>query len=149
MAAKDKIETGFRFWFDDSGGTPRDLSDGLIPGSFNGGGKTLDQVDMTGVSNAVRNYLGGHAEAPVSAKFLHDDTASTGAHTVLKDMVGSVGTLTAQWGSAGVAPAAGDPEWEGEYLCVEARVAFEGGKSVINAQFLPGTSTPPAWGVYA
>ena len=33
MAAKDKIETGFTFAYDDQGGTVRDLSGDLIPGS--------------------------------------------------------------------------------------------------------------------
>lgn len=146
MAGKDKVERGFRFQFDDNGGTARDLSGDLVSGSFQGGGKVFDEADMTGVSESVKNYLAGHADSPVQAQFHMNDAATTGAHTVLKDMVGAVGTLTAQWGSNGAAPTTGDPEWEGEYVCLQADIALNGNKFVINALFKPSGSTPPAWG---
>lgn len=146
----NKIERGFRLWFDDSGGTARDLSASLIPGTVSGGGKTLDEVDMTGVSNAIRHALGGHASAPVTAQFNMDDTATTGSFTVLKGMYGSIGTLTLQYGSLGNAPDTGDPEWEGEYVLLDASVTQSGGKMIVNATWAPAAGqTDPAWGTVA
>lgn len=149
MAGKDKVERSFRLLFDDSGGTARDLSADLVPGSVSGGGLTFDQVEMTGVSNTVKNYLAGHAESPVSAQFYLNDTATTGAFTVLTGMDGSVGTLTLQWGADGAAPTTNDPEWEGEYLLADCSVGFNGGKAVLNTEFVPGSGTAPAWGTVA
>jgi hypothetical protein len=149
MAGKDKIERGFRIWFDDAdvSGTARDLSGDLLPGSVNGGGKVLDEVEMTGVSDAVKKYLAGHAQAPVSARFHMNDTATTGAFTVLSGMEGMRGTLTLQYGSNGVAPTTGDPEWEGEYVFLGFNVVPDSGKMVLEATFQPASGyADPAWG---
>lgn len=148
MAGKNKTENGFRLYFDDSGNTARDLTASLVPGSVTMG-YTLEQVDMTGVSDAMKNYLAGHADAPVTAKFFLDDTATTGSHTVLKGVLGSTKTLTLQWGSNGAAPTTGDPEWEGEYTYFGGSVSMEGGRAVLNAEWRPGTSTAAAWGTVA
>jgi hypothetical protein len=78
-----------------------------------------------------------------------NDTATTGAFTVLKAMVGEVGTLTLQWGSNGATPSTGDPEWEGEYTLMQANIVFDGGKAVVDCTFQPGSSTAPAWGTVA
>lgn len=146
MAGKNKIERSFRIKWDDSGTTARDLTGDLVPGSLRGGGIKLDEVEMTGVSEAVKNYLAGHGDAPVQAQFYLNDTATTGAHTVLSGTQGVVGTLTLQYGANGAAPTTGDPEFEGEYTYFGGDVTFVGGKAVINATFKPGTATPPAWG---
>jgi hypothetical protein len=147
MAGKDKIERGFRVIWDDGGGTPRDLSAALLPGTVNGGGLTLDEVDMTGVSDAVKKFLGGHADSPINGQFHMDDTATTGAFTVLSVTTGSIGTLTLQWGSNGAAPTTGDPEWEGEYVLMGIPVTNNGGKMVLDASWQPAAGQPdPAWG---
>jgi hypothetical protein len=151
MAGKNKTEKGFRLWWDDLGtgaGTPRDLSGDLVPGSCTGGGLVFDEVEMTGVSNAVKNYLAGHADSEVSAQFHMNDTATTGAFTVLTGSDGGTGTLTLQWGAAGAAPTTGDPEWEGEYVLLDCSVNTSGGKAIINARWKPTGATPPAWGTY-
>lgn len=149
MAGKNKVETGFRLSFDDSGGTARDLSGDLVPGSVSGGGLTYDEADMTGVSESVRNYLSGHAESEIAANFHMNDTATTGATTVLNGQLGSTGTLTLQWGEAGAAPSAGDPEWEGEYILLQNNIALDGNKFVHQCVFKPTGSTAPAWGTVA
>jgi len=152
MAGRNKIERAFRIWWDDAGtgsGTARDLSGDLVPGSCTGGGLVFDQVDMTGVSQSVKNYLAGHAESEISAKFVMNDTATTGAHTVLTGSDGGIGTLTLQWGSSGAAPTTNDPEWEGEYVLLDCNCSFDGGKAVINARWKPTGVTAPAWGLYA
>ena len=146
MAGKNKVEKGFRLSFDDSGGTPRDLSADLVRGSVQGGGLTFDEVDVGGVSEEVINYLAGHAEAPVTAQLHMNDTASTGATTVLNGMDGAVGTLTLQWGAAGAAPDTGDPEWEGEYLLSQNQIQLANGSFVHAVRFVPSGGTDPAWG---
>lgn len=144
MAGKNHVSRGFRIYFDDSGGTARDLSGDLVPGSCQGGGFKFDQVEMTGESNAVKNFLANHPEAPVTASFYMNDTATTGAFTVLKGMAGAGGTLTLQWGQNGAAPTTGDPEWEGEYVCFGTPLSFDGGKAVMTVEFQPqaGQSAP-------
>lgn len=141
MAGKNKVERGLRFIYNS-----QDLSVDLIPGSLSGAGKVLDEVDMTGVSSAIRNYLGGHASAPISARFHMNDTATTGAYTVLSAAYGSPYTLTIQFGSNGAAPTTGDPEWEGTYTMMGMTVVPDGGRMVCEASFQPGSATSPAWG---
>lgn len=145
MAGKNKIEKAIRILFDDSGGTQRDLSGDLVPGSLAGPSEAADEVEMTGVSDAMRNFLGGHKDSEVSGQFYMNDTASTGAFTVLKGMVAKTGTLTINFGSDGAAPTTGDPSWEGEYTLLQANVQLAGNKPVIAARWKPGTSTAPAW----
>ena len=147
MAGKDKIERGFRILWDDSGGIPRDITPALLPGTVSGGGITLDEVDMTGVSDAIKKFLGGHADSPISGAFHMDDTAVSGAFTVLSNSIGLVGTLTLQYGSNGAAPATDDPEWEGEYVLLGIPVTNNSGKMVQDANWQPASGQPdPAWG---
>ena len=148
MAGKNHVERSFLILVDDSGTTARDITGDLIPGSLTGGGLTLDQVDMTGVSETVRNYLAGHAEAQISGQVHMNDAATTGAHTVLSGIDGgAAGTVTLQWGQNGAAPTGSDPEWEGEYvLTTYGPMTFTGGRAVMPFTFAPGTSTAPAWG---
>ena len=147
MTGKNHTERSFRILVDDSGDNPRDLTGDLVPGSLTGGGFVFDQAEMTGVSEAVKNYLAGHAEAEISGDFHMNDTATTGSHTVLSGIDGgAAGHVTLQWGQNGTAPATGDPEWEGLYVLVTYNQSFSGGKSVMRAVFKPGSSTAPAWG---
>ena len=146
---KNKIEKGFKILVDVSGGTPRDLCGDLVPGSISGGGITLDEVDMTGVCNAVYNFLAGHGTSEISANFHMNDTATTGAFTVLTAANGYVGTITLQYGSLGNAPDTGDPEWEGEYCYFVGQVENDGGKFVIPVTFKPSGAVAPAWGTVA
>ena len=143
MAGKNKIERGFRFTWNS-----QDLSGDLIPGTCTGGGMTLDEIDMTGVSNTIKQALGGYGDSRVTAQFHLNDTGTTGAHTVLSAGVGTSQTLTLQWGSSGAAPTTGDPEWEGTYTLISANVQMTGGRAVINAVLIPtaGAASDPAWG---
>jgi len=149
MAGKNHIERSFRLSLDDSGGTARDLSGDLIPGSVSGGGLTFDEADMTGVSETVRNYLAGHAASVWTFQCHMNDTATTGATTVLNGIVGSTGTLTAQWGQSGAAPTTGDPEWEGEYVVLDNTVVLAGNTFAHQVTCQPTGSTAPAWGTVA
>ncbi len=142
---KNKVERWITLTWDDDGSTPRDLTPDLLPGTLSGGGLTLDEVEMTGVSDEVKNFLTGHANSEISGQFYLDDTATTGAHTVLIATVGLAGTLTIAYG-AGAAPTSGDPDWEGEYVLVDASVVLSGNKPVIQARWLPSGSIAPVWG---
>ncbi len=147
MAGKDKVERWFRIWLDDPT-TRRDLSGDLVPGSLSGGGRTLDEVEMTGVSDEFKNFLAGHANSEITGQFYMNDTATTGALTVINASMGSAITVTLEYG-AGAAPATGDPDWEGEYVLLDGSIGMAGNKPVINARLLPTGSVAPAWGTVA
>src|SRR3990167_8461352 len=109
MAGKNHEERSFRLWYDDAGtgsGTARDLTGDLVIGSLTGGGGLVfDEVDMTGVSNLVKNFLAGHAMSRIAARFHMNDTATTGATTVLNGAtpsatIAGTGTLTLQYGQS-------------------------------------------------
>ena len=146
-AGKNKAERWFTIYWDDAGtgsGTARDLTGDLVPGSVSGGGLTFDEVDLTGVSNAVYNYLSGHAKSEISAQFHMNNTATTGATTVLIGSDGGTGTLTLTWG-AGTTPTTGDTEWYGEYVLLDVSVVLAGNKFVHQAKWKPTGSIAPDW----
>lgn len=145
MAGKDKTERGLRLLWDDAGGTPRDLSTDLVPGSFSGGGLAYDEAEMTGVAEATKTYLTGFASSEITATFHMNDTATTGATTVLNATQGLPGTLTVQFGSNGAAPTTGDLYWEGEYTLMSVNVSLDGNKLVHQARWLPSPGSSPAW----
>lgn len=143
--AKDILERFIEVHFDDSGDTLRDLSADVVPGSMNGlGGKVYDEIEMTGISEAHKHFLAGHWSHEFTCQFYMNDTATTGAYTVLSGVEGSVGDLEIHFGTAG-SPAGSDPAWKGDYLLVEMPVQIAGGKAVIAARFVPGGSTAPDW----
>lgn len=146
MAGKNKLTRAVRLSWDDSGGTARDLSGDLIADSLNGPGFSAGEVDMTGASETVGNYLADRLENTVTARFHMNDTATTGASTVLNGTLQTVGTLTIQFGENGAAPAAGDLEWEGEYVLLQAPVSTDGGKLVHDCTWRPSGSVAPDWG---
>jgi hypothetical protein len=141
--AKTKIETGFRILW---GAGAADLTGDLIPGTCTGGGKVLDEVDMTGVSETVRNYLAGHASAPISANFHLNDTATTGAYTILRDVRGTAAALALEWGIGGAAPTGGDPKWSGTYLFLGFNISYDAGRAIMICTWRPGSATAPLWG---
>lgn len=147
VSGKDKVERHLRVWWDHSD-TPRDLSGDLLPGTLTGGGKSLDEVEMTGVSDEFKNFLSGHANSEIAGQFYMNDTAVTGATTILKATIGVAGTLTLMFGGGGT-PAADDPEWEGEYVLLDASIVLAGNKPVHQCRWLPTGSVAPAWGVYS
>ena len=143
--AKDILGRHVRLWVDDSTGTPRDLSDDLVPNTLSGIGLTPEEVDMTGQSASIKQARAGVSDSSVTGQFYMNDTADTGAYTVLEGVQGSEGTLTSQFGTDG-APATGDPEWEGEYVLMDMSVGITGGAAVMNCLFKPAPGSTPAWG---
>lgn len=149
MAGKNKIERGIKVLVDDSGGTARDLTTDLIPGSLSGLGVISGEIDMSGVTQD-KNYLADVSDTTLTMNFHMNNTAATGATTVLNGIVGGAAvTVTIQFGENGVAPDTGDPEWEGEYICMSAPVSADGGRLIHSCTFRPTGSTAPAWGTVA
>lgn len=144
---KDKIERSFRLKFDNAvGGSLTDLSSDLLPGSTSGAGKALEEIELTGVSTAVRHYLTGFATSTISARFHMNDTASTGSFTILKSMFQLVGTLQLEYGQNGAAPTTGDPRWYGEYVLVGMSAVPDAGRLLIEAMWSPADDTGGQWG---
>ena len=147
-AGKNKIERWVQVWVDLTA-TPVNLTGDVVPGSMSGlGGKTFDEVEMTGISEAMHNFLAGHWSHEFTAQFYMNDATNTGAHSVLTQQEGIVGTLTLMFG-AGAAPTTDDPEWEGEYLLAAIPVVLAGNKPVLAARFVPSGAVAPAWGVWS
>lgn len=143
--AKDILERFVTLTWDDSATAPQDLSSDMVPGSLSGPGFTAPEVRMTGVSEQSENYQADRKDAEVSAQFYMNDTATTGAFTVLSASQGLVGTLTIAFGT-GAVPTTGDPEYEGEHILLDTGIAIQGGAMVINARWKPGATTAPSWG---
>ncbi len=142
---KNKIARWFTFSFDDSTGNLRDLTTDLVPESLGPvGGLTFDEVLMHGVGEAVKNFLASWGNSEIGAKFFMNDTATTGAFTVLNGMNGKVGTLTLKYGS-GAAPTTGDQSWTGEYVLLQAPVVADSGRLVLDCKFKPSGATAPAF----
>jgi hypothetical protein len=152
-AGKNKIESGVRIWFDDTGGTARDLSSSLVPGSLSGPGFTAAEVSLRGVSESAEGYYADVKDNSVTAQFYLDDTATTGSHTVLSAQMADAtkeGTLTIQIGDGGAAPIATNPEWEGEYVLTQYDTSISGGAVITSATWRPQAGqSAPAWGTMA
>lgn len=149
MAGKNKIETGVTLNYDDTGGTARDLSSSMVPGSLAINGYSYEQVGIRGVSEALDNFLAGFASLDISAQFYMDDTATTGSWTVLSAQNGanaSTGyTMTIAFGSNGASPTTGDPELELDMLLTGLPVSISGGAVICTATWVPKTGTIAAW----
>ena len=139
-----------RVWVDDTvgAGTPRDISTSVtnvtVPINY-------ATADVTGYSDGVTNVSIGQPSMDVTMDGVLDNTATTGSHIVLAQILGIVDdasnapfTVTVQVGIR-KAPEAGDPEFEGEFYCTSYTV---NGDLTWNATFSPGSSTAPAWGVF-
>jgi hypothetical protein len=131
---------------DDSSGTLRTFDDGdIISVDL---GLKFDQFDVTGFGDDVHNMINGQLRAPVTLKGYLTTTATTGTHTVLKDVFaqGKQATLTVQVGQ-NAAPTTGDPEYSGEFIVSSyVPVLANGGAVTFTAQMVPATGTAPAWG---
>ena len=104
---------------------------------------------MTGVSEGLRNFLAGHRDVEITARFHMNDTATTGSTTVLNAQNGLTGTLTLQFGAAGAAPVATDPELEGEVVQLRNAPTLDGNKFVHEVRWKPTGAVGWVWGTMA
>ena len=80
--------------------------------AVDGVGITYDQTDVTGLCNAIKEYVQGQGNVSVSLSGTLSNTATTGSHTVIEPLNGDTtgSTLTVQYGIR-AAPTTGDPEF--------------------------------------
>lgn len=127
---------------DDSGGSPQDISGSVS--EINEVGLEYSESDVTAYSDGVINFTLGHPSAELEFSGPFNNTASTGSHVVFAGIVGDESdtyTVTIQVGIRS-APEAGNPEFEGEYICSSYKVQGERW----TARMVPGSATAPAWG---
>ena len=133
-----------RVFVDDETGALQDISSDVtnvdIPIVHN-------ESDVTGYSDGVINITVGQPGNNITMDGVFNNAADK-SHDVLSAIVGFVTTVTEieiQIGILGV-PAGTDPEWKGEYSCVEYSVA---GDLTWHASFMPVGSTLGTWGTVA
>ena len=132
-----------RVWCDDETGTLRDISGSVtnveIPIAHN-------ESDVTGYSDGVINVTVGQANNNVTMDGVLDFAANL-SHDVLSNIVGFVTTVTEVKINIGInrVPEATDPEWTGEYYCVEYSLS---GDLTWHASFMPAGGTLGLWGTY-
>lgn len=134
-----------KVYYDNSGGTPQDLSAHVMEAS--GIPLTYDEVECSGFGQD-KGYLNGQADSTVTMTLKFN---STTVGLFLASATGSIGsntarTLTFQYGN-NAAATTGDPEIEGEFICTQATPqADKAGLQSIAVQLRPNGGTAPAWG---
>jgi hypothetical protein len=131
---------------DDSGGTPRQFAAGDIiaidvP-------MTIDQYDIAGFGDALHSMINGQMNLAVTMRGYLTLTATTGTHTVLRDVYqqGKQVSLEVQVGN-NAAPASGDPKFTGEFYVESYVPVTETGKAIqFVARLRPASGTTPVWG---
>lgn len=146
MAAGKTHVKHIKILVDDSGATARDITAAVS--NVSGVGLKYDETDVTGYSDGVVNFQLGHPSSEIEISGPIDNTAASGAHTVLSGIVGQVSatvTVEVQFGIRG-APTSGDPNFSGEYFCSSYVIS---GDATYTARFVPGSATAPAFGAVA
>jgi hypothetical protein len=137
---------------DDSGGTPRNITNSVT--SIGGIGLAYDQVDVTTLADAVKQYLSGRGDAAISLGGQFNNTAvaaapsESGAHPVLSGLNGAntAATLTIAIGVR-AAPTTGDPKFSGEFTVLSYTMAGDLQNLTWNAELKPAFgAAQPAWG---
>lgn len=147
MAGKDKIARGMQFQIDDgASGTLRDISDDIVPNSVDGMGWTAGEISMTGEGEATENFLGDRKTNTLRWQVHMNDTASTGGHTVCRNLPGvSDVTITIDVGSGGAAPTTGDVRFTGEFTVFAANQINIGGAMALDCYARPADATSVQW----
>ena len=132
-----------RVWVDDETGTLRDISSDVtnvdIP-------QTWNETDVTGYSDGVINITVGQPNNNITMQGVFNNAALK-SHAVLDAIAGFVTTVTEVKIQIGIlaAPSGTDPEWTGEYYCVEYSLS---GDITWSASFMPAGSSLGDWGTY-
>ena len=132
-----------RVWVDDETNTLQDISSDVtnvdIPQVWN-------QTDVTGYSDGVINITVGQPGNNVTMDGVFNNAADK-SHDVLDAIAGFVTTTTGLRIQIGIlaAPSGTDPEWEGEYYCVEYSLS---GDLTWHASFMPAGSSLGDWSTF-
>mgnify|MGYP001256816984 FL=1 len=109
---------------------------------------TSDQYDVTGFGDLLHDVINGQLNLAVTMRGYLTLTATTGTHTVFRDVYqqGKQVTLEVQVGN-NAAPVAGDPKFTGEFYVDSYVPVTETGKAIqFVARLRPATGTAPTWG---
>lgn len=137
---------------DDSAGTPRNITNSVT--SIGGIGLAFDQVDVTTLADAVKQYLAGRGDAAISLSGQFNNTPvaaapnESGAHPVLSSLNGAntAATLTIAFGVR-AAPTTGDPKFSGEFTCLSYTLSGDLQNLTWTAELKPAFgAAQPAWG---
>ena len=131
---------------DDMTPTLQAISAGVA--NVSGVGLTYAEQDVTGYSDGIINFTLGFPSSEIEVTGPIDNTATTGAYTVFKAIVGDqtiTHTLEVQFGIR-AAPATGDPNFSGEYYCSSLRLNGDG---TYAARLVPASATVPTFGTVA
>ena len=146
MATGKSNAKHIRVKMDDSVPTLRDISASVA--NVSGVGLTYAEQDVTGYSDGVINFTLGFPSSEIEVTGPIDNTATTGAYTVFKSIVGlqtTTYTLEVQFGVR-AAPATGDPNFTGEYYCSSLKLNGDG---TYSARLVPASGTVPTYGTVA
>lgn len=152
MATGKTTSRYITFTLDDSGGTPRNITNSIT--SIGGIGLNFDQVDVTTLADSVMQYLAGRGDAAISISGVFNNTAvaaapnESGAHPVLSSLNGAntAATLTIAIGIR-AAPTTGDPEFSGEFICTSYTIGADLQNANWSAELKPAFGVAqPAWG---
>ena len=143
MATGKTNSRWIRVWVDDQVPALCDISDSVTDVTMP---ITSNSTDVTGYSDGVINFTMGQPGQPVSMSGVFNNAASK-AHDVLLEIVNQATPTVTVRIEIGIlaAPAGTDPTYEGEFLCTDYTV---NGDLTWNAEFVPGSSTAPTWGVF-
>ena len=110
----------------------------------------MGEADMTGWSNTFREFLADMRMSMGVRGFtaLANDTAVTGAHTLLKTPTGGARQQVSVLLGGGAAPAAGDIAYLLTGVDISDAMAWDGQAAIIRADFLPypGYMAGKPWG---
>jgi hypothetical protein len=142
MSARKGLYT--KILVDDSSGSPTDISEQVT--ETEGIPLAYDEIEVGGFSNAVKSYVSGRADGPVTLK----GSLSATVHAIFTSWVGDdtdVRTVEFRYGN-NAAPTTGDPQIDGEYICTSYKVTSElDGKQMFEAKLaVAAGQSLPAWG---
>lgn len=142
MAARKGLYVGV--WVDNESGTLTDISQQVT--ETDGIPLEYDQIEVGGFGVAVKSYVAGRADAPVTLKGSWTSTI----HNMFKNAVGvdtSTKTVEFRYGN-NAAPTTGDPKITGEYVVSAYKVmASLDGKQEFEVTLAIGAGQSlPAWG---
>lgn len=142
MSARKGLYTGV--WIDNASSVLTDISAQVT--ETDGIPTEYDQIEVGGFGTAVKSYVSGRADVPVSLK----GSWSATLHTMFKDAAGDdtdVRTVEFRYGN-NAAPTTGDPKISGEYVVTAYKVmASLDGKQEFEVTLALAADQPlPAWG---
>ena len=124
---------------DDSSGTPRTISNDVESYEIE---YSVDTPEATGMNEGSHNFTPGQYIISVTLNCFWNTTATTGAMTVLKGIVGSTTSKTLS-----ITPESGATALSGEFLCAGIMPAGDpaGNIKLGAVKFLVMGATAPTW----